>query len=62
MVTIIFVLLIVTYSSLTLYKAVKSKMKGKCDYCSGCSLNGACPLQAMKTQENVPVEFSLNNK
>ncbi len=57
--TIIISVVIILYSSIALYKALKSKLKGNCDSCSGCSLNGACPVQQIKLESQIK-EFHLN--
>ena len=48
MLTFGIIALIAGYSGWHIYKSVRNKTQGKCDYCTGCSMNGACPLQALK--------------
>ena len=52
LITYLILVIIVAYSGWTLYKSVKNKIAGQCDSaCSGCSLNGACPVQSVKKEE-----------
>ena len=40
--------LIAGFSGWNIYKALRNKAQGKCDYCPGCSMNGSCPVQSLK--------------
>ena len=51
MITFIFITLIAGYSGWNLYKALRNKAEGKCDSCPGCSMNGSCPVQSLKRDE-----------
>lgn len=55
--TYLLLILIVSYSGWVLYRSLKQTAEGKCSSCSGCSLNGACPLQSLKTKD-VPLILS----
>ncbi len=49
--TYLLLILIVSYSGWVLYRSLKKTAEGQCNSCSGCSLNGACPMQSLKAKE-----------
>ena len=52
MITYLIVVVIVGYSLRTLFRSYQNWKAGKsCTNCTGCSLNGACPVQQLKANQ-----------
>ena len=62
MLPILLLVAILSYSSWILYRYLRDKLQGKCDSCSSCSLNGACPLQQLKAEGKKDMMFILDQQ
>jgi len=63
MATILIATSIIGYSSWMLYRSFQNKKNGKCEDCTGCSLNSACPLKALaQNQDLTELKLAVKQK
>lgn len=48
MISYLLIAIIIAYSGWIIYKTVRSKLKGSCNTCSGCSLSNSCSAKSLK--------------